>query len=716
MFILEKSIIPAPKQILNSDRSVKIARIGKGDFTIENCSCETLSKEGESWLVNDIFKRICATPAETGYKITIKVDGADNAFAGLTTDEAYYINASEDGAVLCGKTEKGAFYACITFTKMLYVEGDEMKLALAHILDYPDYADRGHFIETRYGSDFMTKEDWIQAIDYFADMKINVLNINLYNCWSMQYDGERVEYLYVPVKAYPELKTPKTKKHYSVKTDTWHYEPKVLPQMVVEDSFGEIVAYGKKRNVKIAPGIATFGHNTLIPRIFPEVAPCRENPNEVRWDGMDPTQNRSGFCTSNPKTYEILFAIMDEIIDRYLLPNGATTFEIGLDEIMPSDECQCENCKNKTKKEIIAAHLLTLVKHLKEKGMTRVVVCHDMLMKYDFFTEEMRQMFIDNGLYDALYVKWWTYEDEPCFFWGEQDKVNNMFHSWMQGMTGYYHWIIPTDNNDNIRICAKFGKDLQHEGIVSYTGIDKCFDKNYLTLADVAWNIENADNMDEFDERYAYRYYPENTARAITALRTMYTIMKDDQRKTYRNRICGFFDYYFYSYISNSKEFPQNFPGRAFDLIKQDEAQYIPYLEFVKEKATSGLEFFETNGSVSEMNKIWTLTAMQYKVVPDEYLTLYNLYKQYNAGLTDGYAVLRELDRLIIQRERLMALAEEIRIPANSYTYLRNMGIVRQYMIDLRAYFRSEMKAGRKPMYEVSDLRYAGSETLDFYR
>ena len=48
---------------------------------------------------------------------------------------------------------------------------------------------RGHFMECRYGSDFMTLDDRKDAIDYFADMKINTLIIGLYGCWPRQYDG-----------------------------------------------------------------------------------------------------------------------------------------------------------------------------------------------------------------------------------------------------------------------------------------------------------------------------------------------------------------------------------------------------------------------------------------------------------------------------------------------------------------------------------------------
>jgi hypothetical protein len=112
----------------------------------------------------------------------------------------------------------------------------------------------------------------------------------------------------------------------------------------------------------------------------------------------------------------------------------------------------------------------------------------------------------------------------------------------------------------------------------------------------------------------------------------------------------------------------------------------------------------------------WLLTAKQYYALADEYLTLYGLYKDYNASLTDAHAVIRELTRLIKQREDLMLLAENVRIPANSYTYLRNMTVFRQFMLDLLPYFKNEVKAGRKPKLDMTDLSYISSKAFEFLR
>lgn len=702
MYVLEKSIIPMPRKLEDKKERIRIGAFASGEFTVVNESTEMLCAEGVSLLIKDINEKACATPTEGGYKITVKVDENATAFEGIDSDEAYYIDVTDEGAILCGKTDKGAFYACITAKRLIYTEGDSLYIHKAYILDYPGYKNRGLTIETRCGSDLMTLQDWLDAIDYVADIKCNLLGVGLYNCWGVQYDGVVSEYLYVPIKKYPFLKTPKISKFYSVKEKKWHYDT-VLPPMFEEDFFGEVCAYAKKRNVKIRPRFASQSHNTLIPRLMPEIAPIR----------ADGTRVEDCFCTSNPKTYEVLFNIYDEIIDRYLAPNGFTEIGVGLDEIPEVYKCQCDKCKDLTTYDILISHIIKVVSYLKSRGMTTVQLAHDMLFKHDDKFEDMKAKFTEAGIYDTLIIGWWAYHVGEEFFHKKADKVNNLMRGQIAPIAGYYHWAIPLENDENVRLCARKGMDLGFEGILSYSAIDKSGDKCFKALADVSWNTDRIDEPAEFYERYAYTLYPENTASAVRAFRSMNAIMEDETRQGYTPRILQF-DFYIFGYKFANKEYPQNFPGGAFKYIRDDEAQYIPYLEYVFEKASGALEFFENSGSSSEINKVWTITAMQYKYRADEYLTIYRLDKEYNKGNVEPFTVIAELERLVAQKERLMALAEESRSPANAATYLRNLSAERQYMVDLIDYFKTEIKAGRRPKLDVLDLRYATGKTLRF--
>ena len=63
-----------------------------------------------------------------------------------------------------------------------------------------------------------------------------------------------------------------------------------------------------------------------------------------------------------------------------------------------------------------------------------------------------------------------------------------------------------------------------------------------------------------------------------------------------------------------------------------------------------------------------------------------------------------------------MLLAEEVRLPANTYTYLRNMSVFRQYMLDLLRYFKNEVAAGRRPAFDVTDWSRVESRAARFLR
>lgn len=111
------------------------------------------------------------------------------------------------------------------------------------------------------------------------------------------------------------------------------------------------------------------------------------------------------------------------------------------------------------------------------------------------------------------------------------------------------------------------------------------------------------------------------------------------------------------------------------------------------------------------MNEIWRLTAQHYFVLADEYQTLTGL-----EGSHDPFHVLTELDRLILQRERLMALAETVRFPAVRYTYLRNMTVFWQYLRDTRDYFQRELAAGRSPVLNLMAGDTYKSTVYDFLK
>lgn len=703
-----KKLIPLPKHIEQNDNIFKAAQFG-GSISVNSEKQSDMIAEGIKIIEQKLFDAACVknSASDNLHKIIIKVDPSDDSFDDIKSDEAYTIKTAKNETVLCGKSESGAFYACVTLSEMFYVDDADLMLPEAYIKDYPDFPCRGHYLECRFGTELMTLDDWYEAIDYTAKQKCNYLGIGIYGCWRKQYDEKACEYLYIPLEKYPDIRTEKTVKYYSVLNKKWVYAEKVLPPMYEQDFFSEIINYAKNKNITVFPTFNSLGHNTLLPKSFPEIASKDENGNS----------KTTGFCTNNEKTYEIMFSIYDNIIDKYLLPNGIDRMAIGLDEVGEAYRCRCADCRKTTFSEQMVKYIIRICKYIKSKGIKHIYLYHDMLYnEFNIVNEDLKKRFKEAGIYDEVILQWWSYEDPLHLFWDKSDGVNGIFHSIIKPYTGYYSWCIPTEHCENIRACAKLAKERGFEGVMAYGSFDLCFDKNFLTLSEVSWNTDTINEEEDFNRRYAIRTYPQKPHAAINAFHSIADVMKDDSRTNYMNRLLRFFEYYFYSYRNPQEPVHKNYPGEAFRLIVEKKDVYIPYLEFVKQKSSDALSFFDSVYTNDKIGMNWLLTSRQYYVDADEFLSLYNLWELYNKGDVSEFCVIEELERLIVQRENLMSFAETVKFKPASYAYLRNMSVVRQFLTDLCNYFKKESGKGNRPKLDIADLSYVNGKTFDFLR
>ena len=702
---LANVLIPLPKKIEQGEGYFKVADFcGKVRVTL-NCSCDVVD-EAKAWILKKLRDEALIEECECDgvFTVNIKVDPACPELSEVNTEEGYIIRTYEGGADLIGKGDGGAFYAAVTFADMLEVNNSSVSVPEAYIFDFPDFPFRGELMECRWGSEYMTKEDYFKAIDYFVSQKHNRVNINLYCCWGPQFDEEAAGNLFIPVPGYPEAKKYHNKKYYSVKERRWVKEDNLLAPMFEQDFLGEVMAYAKRKNMRVLTTINSLGHNRILPKHIPEIASVDVNGKP----------KIGGFCTTNPKTYEVMFSIYDKIIDKYLAPNGLTEFCIGLDEVSDNDRCQCPRCRERDPVELQLEYMETMLKHLKEKGMTSTRVSFDMLHSFGKLTPEYRAELDAKGIGDMVDISWWSYTDTPNIFRGDPDKVNNIFRGTMKPYSGYMNWDITPDSQLNIRGCVKLAKEKGLDRVEPYGMFDPAFDKNFATVADIVWNTNEIDKMEEFNLRYAERYYPNDRLRAMEAFDNMFEVMRDETINNYMNRAMRWMTYYMYCYRSIHNEdlmkgittFKfKNFPGEAFDRLNRSDRIDFAYLTRHHRMAKNALDFFENSGRHDEFNDAWILNAKHYYVLADEYIGLWGRYREYNDGIIDAYAVIAEFERVIKQREELMAFVEETKFRPNSYTMLRQMSVFRQYFIDVRDYLKREVASGNaRPKLDMTNI------------
>ena len=354
---------------------------------------------------------------------------------------------------------------------------------------------RGLYVESKWGPDLMTLEDWRHLVDELAALGMNSLGVGVYGCWVVQYDGRRTEFLMVPFPEHPGLETPKTITWYSPAAGA-EQRLTYRPPMFEEDFFGQVVAYGRERGVAVRPHFNGPGHTTLIPAVYPEVS--------ARDEAGHPTGY--GYCLASERTYALLFGLYDSLIARHLRPAGGVWWHLGLDEVnsyagvdeadpgRPVDPwCRCPACAAESRPRRLVRFAVRSIEHLVGQGIEQITLWHDALAAVDAYPL-FRQEIAARGLQDRVAVLWWRYGDPPVAV-GEK-----ALPSWVTPMAGYWSNLFHHDYGANITAMAAEGVAAGSVGLDAYCIYDPAYFRSYARLAALG---QRADTRPE-DFRAAY--------------------------------------------------------------------------------------------------------------------------------------------------------------------------------------------------------------------
>ena len=126
------------------------------------------------------------------------------------------------------------------------------------------------------------------------------------------------------------------------------------------------------------PEVQSFGHVQYITYAHPDIAEVTEEEKDVILDTRAADQPPSTFykhsyCPMNEKSYEIIFDLIDEIVEvvrpeRYVHMGHDEIYQIGL----------CPRCKNIPHDELYARHVIRMYDYLKARGY-KMAIWSDML-------------------------------------------------------------------------------------------------------------------------------------------------------------------------------------------------------------------------------------------------------------------------------------------------------------------------------------------------
>ena len=509
-------IVPVPKQVKKLAGKAFVLD-GKATVSAPTAAFGPVMTAGQ---------RVQALFPQAGEKtVTLKLEKAP--FRARCAQEGYRLTVTQKAIELIGYGERGLLYGVITLQQL--AKGVSVIPALT-VTDWPDNPTRGFKEESRFGSDQMERQDWLDMLEDMANRKLNTVVISLYGCWGVQYDGVCSEYLFLPLKRHPALATPKKVKYFSPTQNQW-IESEDLPPIYRDNFLDDIFRTARDLGIQIVPLWNAYGHNTFLPRNIPEVAAVDENG----------VSQKNSFCTSNPATYELLFSIFDQIIDDYMIPYGMTSFNIGLDEVKggmgkdPEDIfrvcdawCQCPACRGQDKGDLFINHAMKLITHLKAKGMKSVYLACDMLdpkraggKQLGDVCEKLLAAVKEADVADTLVISWWAYHNIPEKLMVKtlypERGLRNIVAPW----NGYQMWCVALQPLGNIHLIGQVNHKDGGEGMVAYSIWDRSQDRVHDALAEYSWNYEAAGAPNDVTRRYAQRHFPGATHEAYRAYRLM---------------------------------------------------------------------------------------------------------------------------------------------------------------------------------------------------
>lgn len=276
---------------------------------------------------------------------------------GNVAENGFRLEIREDGAEIYASDLRGFIYGAETVVKLL----EKGTLPICRISDAPAMQFRGAhlYLPAR------------ENIPFFKRLVEHILSPMGYNCIILEIAGG------MEFKSHPEINEAYIHAVEQAKAGIWPPVPhsgvaggKVLKQ----EEVAELVAFTRSFGIDVIPEIQSLGHVQYLTIAHPEIAEIEEDvqeENEIDTRNEDERPKKfyhHCYCPSNPKSYEILFDISDEIIEvvkpqKYVHMGHDEVYEIGV----------CPVCKKSTPDKLLADDINRLHDYLAQKGLTMMI-------------------------------------------------------------------------------------------------------------------------------------------------------------------------------------------------------------------------------------------------------------------------------------------------------------------------------------------------------
>ncbi|MFC1525407.1 family 20 glycosylhydrolase [Candidatus Latescibacterota bacterium] len=263
--------------------------------------------------------------------------------------EGYVLHAGDDGIALAGSDVAGTYYGVQTLHQAVRLDGGVLCMDKAEIQDWPYKAVRGvHLYMPGRGQIPFFK----QLVTWLSSLKYNTMYLEVAGGMELERHpaiNEAWVKFCETAATYPGGQRGIQDSQPWVK-DSTHTE---LGQggFLSKDEVAGLVAWARHHHVEVIPEVQTLSHAYYLCLAYPEIAERQDDPFP------------DTYCPSNPRTYEILFDVLDEVIEVF----SPRLIHIGLDEIINLGHCP--RCRGKSGAELLAGNINRIHEYLAARGI-----------------------------------------------------------------------------------------------------------------------------------------------------------------------------------------------------------------------------------------------------------------------------------------------------------------------------------------------------------
>ena len=269
--------------------------------------------------------------------------------------EGYVILTDFNSIKLYAENHRGLIYAAQTLMQMEKHEG----IFTGRLEDSPDCKWRGYRVFLPGRKSFKQFYKMVDDISYY---KYNFITFEI---------GGAMEY-----KRHPEIN--KAWKEYVADTRRYSGRTKEIQNgygwrknsihsdngegdVLTQNEVKELIDYCEYRGLNVFPEVPLLSHCDYICLAHKELSERKEDPYP------------DTYCPSNPKVYELVFDILDEVIQVF----NPEIINIGHDEYYSI--CLCEKCKEKSAAEVFSNDVTKIHDYLAQRGI-RTMMWGDKLL------------------------------------------------------------------------------------------------------------------------------------------------------------------------------------------------------------------------------------------------------------------------------------------------------------------------------------------------